>query len=501
MSQRYYNSNIQKREIMTNELDGEDKESKSEKEIEKIDKEFLSKAKNSRDMIDKKLRTFENSIENISETITNGATEEEKEISVKEGEQISEELKEAQIMLENISKKIDDKEEYLTAIEETISTLEEKYNKKTEEMKNLEERFEITKESKDILDLEYKELLRNNEQLVKTYESRQVDLIVLTDSVKEKVSSQEELRNKISKLNQEILEKEAKLEKQKEELETLEKKIKSQSAENETLRFYINKNKVELEHSNSEIEAKEEERKLLTEQIEKKENRIREIEQKLEEYHNGFPEMEKQRETYEELLAKYKIQLTDKQQQLIDIESRIQELKDTIESLDEQLIAKQNLIDANEKRFEDLKKDIETSNTEYLEREERLDAIKEKLKRMELDHEKLKKAKEAIESSTNDSRNILQQLKEELENQEKEIRDKESRIHRLEILSAIYRASKFFGGILIGAGIFFIIWAIGVFFNAIELGEVNINSFLMVVFLLIGAVLSIISGIFHLEKS
>ncbi|MFW9822614.1 MAG: hypothetical protein ACFFE4_06750, partial [Candidatus Thorarchaeota archaeon] len=162
---------------------------------------------------------------------------------------------------------------------------------------------------------------------------------------------------------------------------------------------------------------------------------------------------------------------------------------------------KQNLVDANEKRFEDLKKDIEISNTEYNEREQRLEALTEKLDHMEAEHGKLVKAKEAIETSTNDSKLILQQLKEELENQEKEIRDKESRIHRLEVLSAIYRASKFFGGILIGFGIFFIIWAVGIFFNVIDLGEVNFNSFLIVIFLLIGAILSIISGIFHLEKS
>ena len=80
-----------------------------------------------------------------------------------------------------------------------------------------------------------------------------------------------------------------------------------------------------------------------------------------------------------------------------------------------------------------------------------------------------------------------------------EIRDKESRIHRIEVLSAIYRASKFFGGILIGVGIFFIIWAIGVFTNILDLGE--INNLVMGLFLLIAASLAIISGIFHLEKS
>ncbi|MHA2183910.1 MAG: hypothetical protein ACXAAI_02840, partial [Promethearchaeota archaeon] len=239
---------------MTDEFNSEEKEHKSDKEVERVDKEFLSKAKNSRDMIDKKLRTFEDTIDNISEAIGNGASAEEKEISKKEIDEISDEIKEAQSKLNTTLKKIEDKEGYLAAIQETLSELEEKYNRKTEELNNLEDRLEITKESKDTLEEEYKELLRNNEQLVKAYESRQVDLIVLTDSVKEKVASQEELRTKTSKLNQEILEKETELERQREESEALEKKIKSQAAENETLRFYLNKNKVELEHSNSEIE-------------------------------------------------------------------------------------------------------------------------------------------------------------------------------------------------------------------------------------------------------
>ena len=177
---------------MTDEFKTEEKESKSDKEIKKVDKEFLSKAKNSRDLIDKKLRTFENNIENISETITNGEITEKRETEEKPPVELSAEIKESQIKLDALLKKIGDKGEYLAAIEETISSLEEKYDRKTEEMNNLDERLNITKESKDNLDQEYKELLRNNEQLIKTYESRQVDLIVLTDSVKEKIAAQEQ---------------------------------------------------------------------------------------------------------------------------------------------------------------------------------------------------------------------------------------------------------------------------------------------------------------------
>ena len=485
---------------MTNEYkSGEEKESKSDKAVDKVDKEFLSKAKDSRDMIDKKLRTFENSIEDISETITNGEISDKKEPDKKAIEEISEEILEAQAKLDSIKKKIDDKEQYLTAIEETIQSLEDKYNHKTEDMSNLEERFSIQKGSKENLEEEYKELLKNNEQLIKTYETRQVDLIVLTDSVKEKVALQGELRTKIGKMNQEIQDNEDKLDKQREESEALDKKLKSQQAENETLKVSIGKNKIELEHSNTVIEAKEEEKKLLTEQVDKKERRIKDVDQRIQEYQQGFPEMEKQRETYEELLTKYKIQLSDKQQQLIEIESRIQEITVNVNSLNEQISVKENLIEVNEKRYDDLKLDIDISNTEYFEREQRLEAITEKLKHMEAEHEKLIKAKDAIETSTNDSRVILQKLKLELDNQEKEIRDKESRIHRIEVLSAIYRASKFFGGILIGIGIFFIIWSVGVFSDIIDLGDMN--NYVMGLLLLIGACLAIISGIFHLEKS
>ena len=90
---------------MTEELNGEEKEGKSDKETVRVDKEFLSKAKNSRDMIYKELRKFENSIEDISETITNGETLEEKEIEKKAMEKISEETKEAQMKLNDIQKK------------------------------------------------------------------------------------------------------------------------------------------------------------------------------------------------------------------------------------------------------------------------------------------------------------------------------------------------------------------------------------------------------------
>ena len=250
-------------------------------------------------------------------------------------------------------------------------------------------------------------------------------------------------------------------------------KIKSQRAENETFKVSIGKNKFELDHSNSEIEAKEEEKKLLNEQIQKKEFRIKDIEKKLIEYNESFPELEKQKTTYDELLIKYKMQLTEKQQDMIDIESRIQELNDTVESLQEQIDGKENLIEVNEKRIEDMKREIDISNNEHKERQERIASISEKQEHLNEEYEKLLKAKEVIDSSINDSRTIFQKLKVQLDSQEKEIRNKESRIHRLEMLSLIYRASKFFGGILIGLGIIFLIWGIGSL-TFIDLGDANI---------------------------
>ena len=483
-----------------NEEKTEKSESKSEKDNTRVDKEFLSKAKDSRDIIDKKLRTFENSIENITDTINNGKpNDERKDSDKKDDTEISQELIEAKENLDTFKKKIDDKVGYLAALQEEIDNLQQRYNRNTEDLQNLEERMEIIQESKENMEIEFQDLLKNNEQLVKTYETRQVDLIVLTDSVKEKVSLQDELRTKIAKQNQAIQDNEYLLDRQREDAITLEKKIKSQTAENETLKVSIGKNRFELDHSNNEIEAKDEEKKNLNEQIEKKEQRIRIIEQQLEDYKQGFPEMEKQTKTYEELLAKYKIQLSEKQQDLITLESRIQEMNGTYISIQEQIANKDNLLEVNEKRLQDIKQNIESTNSEYFEREERLNSLSEKLEYSQNEHDKLIKAKEIIDESTKHSRVVLQKLKIELDNQENEIRDKESRIHRLELLSTIYRVSKFFGGILIGMGILFVILSFGYLLNVIDFGDMDSPIFGFI--LLIGAIFTLASGIFHLEKS
>ena len=197
--------------------------------------------------------------------------------------------------------------------------------------------------------------------------------------------------------------------------------------------------------------------------------------------------------------GKYKKQLTEKQQQVIDLESQIQELNDNLELLKEQIEEKEELVNTYDKKISELKKENEALNIEYKEREERLAAITEKLADIQTEYDKLLKAKEVIEKSINDSKILFQQLKTELENQEKEIRDKESRIQRLEILSGIYRASKYFGGILIGFSIFLIVFGILMGTNLLALGSLN-NE---VVFWIstISAVFIIISGIFHLLKS
>jgi len=478
----------------------EKSETKSEKDNTRVDKEFLSKAKDSRDIMDKNLRTFENSIDNITDTIKNGKpNDERKDTDRKNDAEISQELIGAKENLDTVKKKVDDKVGYLAALQEEIDNIQQRYNRKTEELQNLEERMEIIEESKENMEIEYQELLKNNEQLVKTYETRQVDLIVLTDSVKEKVSLQDELRTKIAKQNQIIQEGEYLIDRQREDAISLEMKIKSQTAENETLKVSIGKNRFELDHSNNEIEAKDEEKKNLNEQIEKKEQRIRIIEQQIEDYKQGFPEMEKQTTTYEELLAKYKVQLSEKQQDLITLESRIQELNATYISIQEQIANKDNLLEVNEKRLQDIKENIESTNSEYFEREERLNSLSEKLEYMQNEHDKLIKAKEVIDESTNASRAVLQKLRIELDNQETEIRDKESRIHRLELLSTIYRVSKFFGGILIGIGILFVILSFGYLTNVINFGDMDSSIFGFI--LLLGAIFTLASGVFHLEKS
>ncbi|MHA1508995.1 MAG: hypothetical protein ACTSO6_09870, partial [Promethearchaeota archaeon] len=143
-------------------------------------------------------------------------------------------------------------------------------------------------------------------------------------------------------------------------------------------------------------------------------------------------------------------------------------------------------------------KDIDATSLEYAEREERMDSLNEKLSYMNVEHEKLVKSKEVIDHSTSDAKQILQTLKLELETQEEEIRDKESRIHRLEFLSLVYRLSKFFGGILIGVGILIIIVVVAGLTGILNFADIEIILFII---LIIAGIFSVVSGVFHLEKS
>ena len=149
-----------------------------------------------------------------------------------------------------------------------------------------------------------------------------------------------------------------------------------------------------------------------------------------------------------------------------------------------------------EKRTRELKENIELSKKEYDEREERVAAMTEKFEAIEKEYEKLVNANEKIEQSIKDSKDLFEDMKKQLETQEEEIRDKESRIHRLETLGVIYRLSKFFGGLLIFVGLGFILWSLGTIFGILPKVED-----VLVIFLLIGAGLTIASGLFHLEKS
>jgi len=483
---------------MTEEFKEEEKEKKKEKDVDRIDKDLLQKAKNSRDLIDKKLRTFENSIDTVSNAIKNDA-EPEKEKVKKITFEKSEEIKELEKRFEVVTKKINDKEEYLFALEEKISGLEEIYNRKVESSNTLNEELAIVIGNKEKLEIEYHDLQKRIIDLNNAYEARQIDLTVLQDKVKEKLANQEELRNQIAKFNQEIQENEENFLQLKEESKTLDNRLISLKTENEGLRATIEKNKEEISNVNNLIEAKENEINLLNEQIEKKEERLSSIELKFQEYNEQLPEIERRKDVYDQIIRNYVIQVEERQKKILTLETKIIELNESMDTIKEQILGKENLISLNEKRLNELKVEIEIAIAEHNERENLLKSITEKLEYTEKEHEKLTKAKETIDKSISESKEIFQQLKKQLDGQEEEIRDKESRINRLEILSLIYRASKFFGGILIGMGIFFLIIGFGYLLNIFDFREAN--PILIMLLSLIGAGLIIVSGIFHLEKS
>ena len=477
----------------------ENKNHNLSEEIQNLDREYLTFAKNSRDLIDKNLKIFKENLEAIEDKIQE--EKDKKESSIENFDDYSFKLKEMKENFDIIVEQINVGTNYLEKLKTEITRLEKKYTNNAIQFQNLEERLTLTQESKKNLLEEYDELVKKKEALKSDLEQRQIDLMVLSEEVKDKLSQKRRLRNELDRLDNEINNNRDSIQNQEETIEINENKLISLEAEIEANNVTIDKNRLEIKHSNRIIEAKEHELEVLSGHLEDKKVKLDALKEDIQAYKEGFPELEKQKETYREILEKSKNEMAEKQQKLINLESKLDNTKAQLNNLNNQLRNKMNLREVNEKRIQDLQIKIEDMKNQYEDWGYKADYMKEKWILAKNDFHELKVRKNQIEESISESKELFKDMSQQLETQEKEIREKESRVHRLEVLGVIYRLSKFFGGILIGFASLLLIFSIGIFTRLLELGFENIINDLIALFLTFSSVLMLFSGLFHMEKS
>jgi len=486
-------------EKMSKDTYKENKSHNLSEEIQNLDREYLTFAKNSRDLIDKNLKIFKENLEAIEDNIQE--EKDKKGSSIDNFDDYSFKLKEMKENFDIIVEQIKIGTNYLEKLKTEITRLEKKYTNNAIQFQNLEERLALTQESKKNLQEEYDELVNKKEALKSDLEQRQIDLMVLSEDVKDKLSQKRRLRTELDRFDNDINNNRDSIQNQEETIEINENKLKSLEAEIEANNVTIDKNRLEIKHSNRIIEAKEHELEVLNGHLKDKKDKLDALNEDIQAYKEGFPELEEQKRTYQEILEKSKNEMAEKQQKLINLENKLDNTKAQLNNLNNQLKNKMNLREVNEKRIQDLQIKIEDMKNQYEDWGYKADYMKEKWILAKKDFHELKARKNQIEESISESKELFKDMSQQLETQEKEIREKESRVHRLEVLGVIYRLSKFFGGILIGFASLLLIFSIGIFTRLFELGFENLICDLIALFLTFSSVLMLLSGLFHMEKS
>jgi chromosome segregation ATPase len=236
----------------------------------------------------------------------------------------------------------------------------------------------------------------------------------------------------------------------------------------------------------------------LSDELDSRNLLLQQLETKIQAVQDKLNDQNDQKVTMDSVLEKYQTQLSQKMYEFTTIDSKLGDQKSQLEEMQAKEKDLENLLNLKEQRVAEnssiLKKllsDIEIKRGEYNAK----DIAQTKFRD---ENENLAKIHQEIEQNIQESNVSFQKLKKDLEIQEKQIRDKESRIHRLEIFSFLYRISKIFGGFVLGIGLLFLIVSFGFLFGVINSTEIAWS--LVQPLLMLSGLLFIVSGILQLER-
>ncbi|OLS12249.1 MAG: chromosome segregation ATPase [Promethearchaeota archaeon CR_4] len=324
-------------------------------------------------------------------------------------------------------------------------------------------------------------------------EQRKVELNLLNVSTElaDKQISKEYLFKDAEELNKSI-------EQHKVDENALEQKIQNRRNDLNQLNQLGAKNREELQRLVNILREKVENLSSLEGQIENKKNEMTNLEQAIKTLQAETLQREKQKDAFEAVMTKNEALLQEKNHLISDLELRITDRKAEIDGLNAQVTNFQSVLKLKEDSLTNLNALTGKLSEEQTVLREKVDALNQEITEKQQDRAELTSGNADIEKKIGESRKLFQQLKISLENEEKELREKESRIHRIEVMSFMYRTSKLFGGIFIFMGLLFLVLGFGFGFDVLNASQ--LNNDLVIFFVVLAAVFFLISGIFQLEK-
>ncbi len=461
------------------------------------DKTPLTKAKDSREEAEQQIKSIESSLDKVSEK-PNG-----KPVDDRIDEKLLAELKvkidNYKTDLQDLEAKITEKNGELRSIEEKSRQLRDVLDQKEKDQETLNAELKVLKLKKEDLEHNLTTFTTQLEITAKDLLSKQMEMMVVNEEIKHKHIDSADLTKEQVSLKKDIQEKEG-------EIKELDLSIAEHKGLVAKLDEDLNKLYATIKQGKELNDSIASSRDLLKNeiaQLQKKQQesveKQKELDTELEKVKEELIEKAKQLSILGASINSANTHLTEKLSSVTEFDTRIEQLKVRSENLNQQLKSQEDVVKLKEDRANELGTLTEKKTAELDAQAKLLNDLDKKLTEGNEKYQNLLRLNESIEDAIKDSRKHVEDLKIELEKQEKVFQEKETKLHRLDVLSFIYRLIKFTSGIMMGAGIIFIIIGLSYALSPIDLGSLNKDLLIYIAF--IGGIFLLVSGIFQLERT
>ncbi len=471
------------------------KESNLTQSTGKLDKVYLSKAKDSQEILWEHIEDIEfnlNSLD-IDENCSNLSGESSQAI-----EGLKEKFEYTRDLLNHIALKSKVKKQEYDVLKNEKKKIEKLLEKLKKDKKDLEQEFLHVRKEVDRNDVQIASGTETLKELLNDIEKSEKDLFTLKDSIKLKKSEENTLASAIVQKKQKLDHEKQNLELVKAKLEKVNGKLSKKMEKNEKLQTIIHEKKKSVDKLKRKKDIIENKIKNFNQSFEEKKIELNHVEEQIETTQAALRKLRQEKINFESLFEKYKTQLDKQIQDTAESEKILSDFDEKVEEKKEELNSLKDLINNKEKRMGEINKISEKVQEDLDSRKEKLDALETQINEKETDYIQLKEISKNIEEKITQSKQHFGSLKDNLVEQEKEIKKKEEKVHRLETIGFFYKLSKVIGGIILGTSLVFLLITFAVYSDFISPADFNQNIFLPV--LLTSSLLLLLSSFLNLVK-